>query len=64
MTLIVSVYLPTNYGTPSNDDFLTALAELEGFIKMQSFHNIIIAGDFNTDFDRSSFRSTLLTIPL
>ena len=50
-TLLLNVYLPTDYGTlESNDAFLDCLCELDGFISAQSFDNILICGDFNVDF--------------
>ena len=53
-TLIVNMYLPTDYGThDSNNAFLESLAELDGFISAQSFDNIL-CGDFNVDFSRDS----------
>ena len=57
ITILVCVYLPTsNYGSDaSNDEFLYTLGELEGFIESQQFDRLVIAGDFNVDFDRSSF---------
>ena len=37
-TLIVNVYLPTDYGTPdSNSEFLECLSKLDGFFAAQSF---------------------------
>ena len=60
--LLVSVYFPTDYRSPSSDgDFLTTLGELEGFINSQSFDNMVIGGDFNVDFDKPSFRKSSLT---
>ena len=61
VTLIISVYLPTNYRTSSSDDdFLVTLGEISGFISSQTYDNIIIGGDFNTDFDKPTSRSSLL----
>jgi len=51
------VYLPTDYGTST----LLALGELDGFIDSQSFDHIIIGGDFNVDFNRSSGPLNLLS---
>ena len=54
-TLLINVYLPTDYGTSdSNNAFLESLQELDGFISMQSFDNIIICGDFNVHFSQSN----------
>ena len=54
-TLLINVYLPTDYGiSDSNNAFLESLGELEGFISMQSFDNIIICGDFNVHFSQSN----------
>ena len=44
----------------SNSAFLDCLGELEGFISMQSFDNIIIGGDFNVDFSRDNHNHNLL----
>ena len=58
-TIIISVYLPTDYrSSNSDDDFLLTLGELGGFINSHSFDNVIIGGDFNTDFDNLSFTSS------
>ena len=63
ITLLVCVYLPTNYGSDaSNDEFLYTLGELEGFIESQQFDRLVVAGDFNVDFDRSSFCSRHLSL--
>ena len=54
-TLIVCVYLPFNDGSIlSSNEFLITLGELEGFIDRHSPDNVIIAGDFNVDFSRST----------
>ena len=58
--VIISVYLPIDYRSSNSDDFLLTLGELGGFINSHSFDNIIISGDFNTDFNNSSFRTSLL----
>ena len=58
-TILICVYLPTNYGN-SNDYFMETIGELERFIDSHNFDNIVIAGDFNVDFARSSpFRECL-----
>ena len=51
-TLLINVYLPTDYGT--NNAYLESLCELEGFISTHPFDNLIICGDFNVDFSRNS----------
>ena len=38
----------------SHNDFLIALGELEGFIDRHKFDHLLIAGDFNVDFNRES----------
>ena len=59
--LLTCVYLPTEYGTlSSRDDFLYVVGELEGFINSQSCNSLLIIGDFNADFDRSSSNTTQL----
>lgn len=53
--LLICVYLPTEYATSSSrDDFLYAIAELEGFINSQPFNSLLVAGDFNVGFARCS----------
>ena len=50
-TLVINVYLPTNYGNMDSEQlYRESLAELKGFVDSQSFDNLIIAGDFNVDF--------------
>ena len=57
-TLLVNVYFPTDYGTPDSDAaFLECLGELDGFISAQPYDNLIICGDFNVDFSRSTHNS-------
>ena len=54
-TLILCVYLPTNYGTALSDNlFREALAEIRGFLNSCQYDNVVIAGDFNVDFNHSS----------
>ena len=54
-TLIISVYLPLFDGSgESSNEFLVTLEELEGFIDRYRSDNVIIAGDFNVDFNRNS----------
>ena len=54
-TLIVCVYLPFSDGSSeSSNEFLVTLGELEGFIDRYSSDYLIIAGDFNVDFNRTS----------
>ena len=52
-TLLINVYLPTNYNTDISDNlFLETITELDGFISAQSFDNLILCGDFNIDLSR------------
>ena len=54
-TLIICVYLPFNDGSSkSHNEFLISLAELEGFISGHRADHLLIAGDFNVDFNRNS----------
>ena len=54
--LLVCVYLPTDYGTPSShDEFLLVLGELEGFICSQSFDSLLIIGTSQVQRPRSIF---------
>ena len=51
-TLLINVYLPTDYGTnDSNNAYLESLCE---FISTHPFDNLIICRDFNVDFSRNS----------
>ena len=60
--LLICVYLSTEYATSSlHDDFLYAIAELEGFINSQPFNSLLIAGDFSVDFARCSPNTSQLT---
>ncbi len=53
--LLVCVYLPYYDGSVgARNEFLISLAELEGFISMHRTDHILIAGDFNVDFQRNS----------
>ena len=53
--LLICVYLPTNYGSSqSHDLYLEVLGELKGFIEAQVFDKVIVAGDFNVDFNHPS----------
>ena len=55
IVLLICVYLPTDYVMSSScDDFLYVISELEGFINSQPFNSLLIAGDFNVDFARST----------
>ncbi len=59
--LLINVYLPTDYSTSvSFGDYLIALGELEGFIDSQCYDHLLIAGDFNVDFDRGGSNEQLL----
>lgn len=60
-TLIINVYLPTDYGTlDSENAYVDALGELDGFSSSQSYDNLILCGDFNVDFSRTSHNSAHL----
>lgn len=61
-TLVINVYMPTNYGTAhSHNSFVETLGELRGTIESHSFDKIVIAGDFNVDMLRSSdFRDSFM----
>ena len=59
--LLICVYLPTNYGSsPSHDLYLEVLGELKGFIEAQVFDKVIVAGDFNVDFNHPSIACAYL----
>ena len=45
---------------PSDSEFLSTLAELEGFIESQHCDFTLVAGDFNVDFDRGGPLASLL----
>ena len=59
-TYYLCIYLPTDYGTSSShDEFLFVLGELEGQ------DSLLIAGDFNDEFDHVGHNTTqLLTLCL
>ena len=47
--------MPIDYGTIDlRTAYLDTITELDGFISVQSFDNLIICGDFNVDFSRAS----------
>ena len=50
--LLISVYMPTDYGASSVSNFWHTLGELEGFIDTQCCDVAMVVGDFNFDFDR------------
>ena len=54
-TLFICVYLPFCDGSAeSSNQFLITLGELEGFIARHNSDHVLIAGDFNTDFNRNN----------
>ena len=60
-SLLICVYLPTNYNSSqSNDYFLETIGELKGYVNSMFFDNLIIAGDFNVDFSRSNVTNRYL----
>ena len=53
--LLVCVYLPFYDGSRvSSNEYLIALGELEGFITRHRSDHLLIAGDFNVDFNRNN----------
>ena len=62
--LLICVYLSTNYGSSqSHDLYLEVLGELKGFIEAQVFDvfdKVIVAGDFNVDFNHPSITCAYL----
>lgn len=49
--LLISVYLPTVYGTSVSElEFISCLSEVEAFVESQSHDYLIIGDDFNVDF--------------
>lgn len=60
-TLIINAYLPTDYGTPdSNNAYIEAVTELDGFLLSQSYDNLLICGDLNVDFTRGGHNCSQL----
>ena len=55
--LLISVYMPTDCGPASYDDYLNTLGELEGFIDSPNCNFVIVVGDLNVDFDRENMRN-------
>lgn len=61
VTLLICVYLPTDYGSVSSHDYFTeTVGELCGFVDSLQYDNLIIAGDFNVDFTRPGVNCSLL----
>ena len=61
VTLIVCVYLPTNYATvESTNLYRETVAELSGFLESCIFDNLVVVGDFNVDFSCTSPSSCIL----
>ena len=58
--LLICVYMPTDCGPMSYSDYLNTLGDLEGFIECHNCDAVIVAGDFNVDFDRGGQNSKLL----
>ena len=58
MLLIMCCYMPSMKKV--NDDFVDACADLQGVIQKYEHDDLIIAGDWNTDFDRSTAQSKYL----
>ena len=59
--LLICVYFPTDYHSDvSNDNFMSSVGELCGFIDSQAFDFLLIGGDFNTDLSFNSTRSCQL----
>ena len=58
--LLINVYMPTDCGPTSYSDYLNVLGELEGFVHSQNCNVVIVAGDFNVDFDRGGQHAKLL----
>ena len=64
MSILLScVYLLTNYGSSQSHDLcLEVLGELKGFIEAQVFDKVIVAGDFNVDFNLPSITCAYLQV--
>ena len=60
MVCLVSVYLPARGSSSSFSDYCNTLGELHGFIASQAHDVLLIAGDFNVDFNRSCSLHPLL----
>ena len=55
------LHLSTYYGTSQSHDFyLEVMGELKGFIDTQDFDKVVIAGDFNADFNHRGTTSEYL----
>ena len=59
-TLMISVYMPAECAPSHFSDYLNTLGEIEGFIDSQQCDNIVLAGDFNVDFDRGGSLADIL----
>ena len=58
--LMVCVYTPSLIDSSSHLDYLNTIGELQGFIDVQEFDMLLVVGDFNVDFNRSSSLTSLL----
>ena len=59
--IVINVYLPTNYGSDgSTTTFRETIAELEDFLLTQKYDHVIIAGDFNVDFNKTCTNQHIL----
>ena len=57
---MISVYMPAECAPSHFSDYLNTLGEIEGFIDSQQCDNIVLAGDFNVDFDRGGSLADIL----
>jgi TM2 domain-containing membrane protein YozV len=60
--LLICVYMPARSSSTASSEYLNTLGELQGFVTSQHFDVLLIAGDFNADFDPSGpFRSDFIS---
>ena len=46
--------------TSCYNEYINTFGEIEGFVGSQEYDHIVVAGDFNVDFDRGGPIATLL----
>ena len=59
--LLICVYMPSSSSSSLFNEYLNTLGELDGFIHSNQSDVVVIAGDFNVDFDRCNQITSLLS---
>ena len=59
--LIISVYMPVDYGNEQSvEDYITEIDLLGGLLESNEYDNVMILGDLNTDLRKGTSRSSRL----